>query len=118
MVHSERVGDLLDALGDARSRAVLAALNDEPRSAKELADALDVSLPTVYRRLDTLEESDLVTAQMTVADDGNHYKRYACAFSALSIRLDDDEYVVDVHHEEGLADRFSDLWTELGGGEE
>ncbi|GGN16924.1 ArsR/SmtB family transcription factor [Halarchaeum nitratireducens] len=117
-MHSERVDDLLDALGDERSRAVLAALNEEPRSAKELANALDVSLPTVYRRLDTLEESDLVTAQTTVADDGNHYKQYACAFAALSIRLDGDEYVVDVQRTDGLADRFDDLWTELSGGEE
>ncbi|GAD52954.1 transcriptional regulator, trmB family [Halarchaeum acidiphilum MH1-52-1] len=117
-MHSERVDELLDALGDTRSRAVLAALDDEPRSAKELADVLDISLPTVYRRLDTLEESDLVTAQTAVADDGNHYKRYSCAFEELSIRLERGEYVVNVNREDDLAGRFSDLWSELGGEEE
>ncbi|QLC34501.1 winged helix-turn-helix transcriptional regulator [Halarchaeum sp. CBA1220] len=107
--------DLLDALGDPRARAVLAAVNDEPRSAKELADALDVSLPTVYRRLDDLQSCELVTARTAVAPDGNHYKRYAATFEELSVRLEGDEYVVEVRREDDLADRFSDLWSELGG---
>ncbi|WP_435095951.1 helix-turn-helix domain-containing protein [Halarchaeum sp. P4] len=107
--------ELLDTLGDSRSRAVLAAVNDEPRSAKEVADALDVSLPTVYRRLDDLEACDLVAAQTAVAPDGNHYKRYSSTFEELSVRLEDDAYEVDVRRDEDLADRFSDLWSELGG---
>lgn len=111
---SERVDELLDTLGDERSRAVLAAVNHEPRSAKELAAALDVSLPTIYRRLDDLQDTGLVTARTAVADDGNHYRRYSCTVEELSVRLDDDDYVVDIEWRTDPAGRFADLWDALG----
>ena len=110
---SERVDELLDTLGDERSRAVLAAVNDEPRSAKELACALDASLPTVYRRLDDLQDAGLITAHTAVAADGNHYQRYSCTFEELSVRLDDDSYVVEVEWRTDPAERFADLWDAL-----
>lgn len=118
---SERVDELLDVLGDERSRAILAALNDQPRSAKELATALDVSLPTVYRRLDDLEGCSLVTSRTAVASDGNHYQRYACALRRVSVVLDGTDYRVEIDRGEAddgdIADRFSDLWSDLSGNE-
>ncbi|MFB6079269.1 MAG: ArsR/SmtB family transcription factor [Halarchaeum sp.] len=108
-----RAGDVLDALGDERSREILAALSEQSRSAKALSAALDVSLPTVYRRLDALEECGLVTTRTAMDGDGNHYQRYVCALSELSVALDDGEYDVDVEHGGDAADRFSDLWSSL-----
>jgi len=108
------IEEILDTIGDKHAREVLAALSGEPRSAKELADACDLSLPTVYRRLELLQQYDLVTDQTLVADDGNHYKVFASNFESTVISLEDDEYKVRIYREENLPDRFSQLWDDLG----
>ncbi|MFB6137425.1 MAG: ArsR/SmtB family transcription factor [Halobacteriaceae archaeon] len=107
------IEEVLDTIGDEHARTILAALSGEPQSAKELSDSLDLSQPTVYRRLEVLEEHDLVTARTLVADDGNHYKRYECNFNSTVISLEDADYDVQIYREENLPDRFSQLWDDL-----
>lgn len=107
------IEDVLDTIGDEHARRVLAAISRESQSAKELAEECDLSLPTVYRRLEMLEEYDLVRDRTLVADDGNHYKVYESNFESTVISLEDDEYKVRIYREENLPDRFSQLWDEL-----
>lgn len=106
---------LLDALGDDEARRILATINPEPLSAKELGEELGLSLPTVYRRLDTLEELDLVTARTLVAENGNHYKVFECNFESTVVVLEGEEFEIDVSRKENLPERFSRLWGEFGG---
>jgi DNA-binding transcriptional ArsR family regulator len=114
-VDDERsIEDVLDTIGDQHARTVLAAISREPRSAKELSEVCDLSLPTIYRRLEILEEHDLVTERTTVAEDGNHYNVYECNFDSTVIRLEDDEYDVRIYRKENLPDRFTKLWDDLG----
>ena len=108
------IEDILDTIGDEHARRVLAAISTEARSAKELAEECDLSLPTVYRRIEMLDEYDLVTDRTFVADDGNHYKVYESNFESTVISLQDDEYQVRIYREDNLPDRFSQLWDELG----
>jgi DNA-binding transcriptional ArsR family regulator len=114
MAEERRIEEILDTIGDKHARMVLAEISREPRSAKELAEGLDLSLPTVYRRLELLEEHDLITARTLIADDGNHYKEYECNFDSTVISLEDDEYEVRIFRRENLPDRFTQLWDELG----
>lgn len=108
------VEQVLDTIGDPYARNVLAAICRRPQSAKELADDLDHSLPTVYRRLDVLEEHNLITARTNVADDGNHHEIYESNFDSVLISVEDDEYDIRIYRRDDLPDRFSDLWNELG----
>ena len=110
----QTVEEILDALGDAEARRILAAINPEALSAKEIAERLDLSLPTVYRRLDMLVARDLVVARTLVAENGNHYKVFECNFESTVITLDDEEFKAQVHHGEGIPERFSTLWEEFG----
>jgi predicted transcriptional regulator len=113
-VDDERsIEEILDTIGDEHARKVLAAISREPRSAKELSGECDLSLPTVYRRIEMLKEYDLVTEETLVADDGNHFKVYESNFESTVISLQDDEYRVRIYREENLPDRFSQLWDEL-----
>jgi len=113
-VDEERsIEEILDTIGDEHARRVLAAISREPRSAKELADECDMSLPTVYRRIEMLNQYDLVKDQTLVAEDGNHYKVYESNFESTVISLEDDEYRVRIYREENLPDRFSQLWDDL-----
>jgi DNA-binding transcriptional ArsR family regulator len=108
------IEEVLDTIGDENAREILAAISIEPRSAKELAEECDLSLPTVYRRIEILEEHDLVKDRTLVADDGNHYKIYESNFDSTVISLEEEgEYRVRIYREENLPDRFSQLWDEL-----
>ncbi|AFK18787.2 ArsR family transcriptional regulator [Haloferax mediterranei ATCC 33500] len=91
--------ELLNVLGDTESRALLVALCREPRSAKELGETLDRSLPTVYRRLDRLCECGLVASTTEVRNDGTHYRRYECTFDRTLVSLSEDGFLVEVGSE-------------------
>jgi predicted transcriptional regulator len=111
------VEDILDTIGDDYAREILASLSRESRPAKELAEVCDISLPTVYRRLDLLEEQDLVTSRAETDDDGNEFQLYECNFDSTVISLDNDEYEVRIYRKENLPSRFSQLWDDLQQGE-
>ncbi|WP_181686443.1 ArsR/SmtB family transcription factor [Halorhabdus salina] len=113
MDNERPIEEVLDTIGDQHARRVLAAISEVSKSAKQLGEELDLSLPTVYRRLEILEEHDLVTEQTEVAEDGNHFKVYQSNFESTVIRLEDDEYRVRIYRSENLPDRFGRLWDDL-----
>ncbi|WP_276257474.1 winged helix-turn-helix domain-containing protein [Haloglomus litoreum] len=114
MDEDRSIEEILNTIGDEHARTVLAAISRSPRSAKELADECDLSLPTIYRRLELLQEHDLITERTAVAEDGNHYNIYECNFDSTVIALKDEEYKVRIYRKENLPDRFGALWDELG----
>lgn len=107
------IEEILNTIGDEHARLILAAISEEPRSAKDLADHLEMSKATIYRRIETLQDNDLIKDQTLVADDGNHYKIFKCNFNSTVISLEGDEYDVRIFREENLPDRFAQLWDEL-----
>jgi predicted transcriptional regulator len=114
MDEEEPIEEILDTIGDKEARRVLASISQDARSAKELADMLDLSLPTVYRRLELLQEHDLAKSRTLVGENGNHYKVFECNFDATVISLDEDVYNVRIYRTDNLPERFSSLWDELG----
>ena len=94
--------ELLDILGDTESRALLVALQRESQSAKELGETADLSLPTVYRRLDRLSEYDLVTSTTEVRADGTHYRQYQCTFDETTVSLTADGFHVTLTLDENV----------------
>ncbi|PSQ19227.1 transcriptional regulator [Halobacteriales archaeon QS_8_69_26] len=106
---------ILDTIGDEKARDVLAAISEDPHSAKELGESLEMSLPTIYRRIELLEENDLIKSRTLVADDGNHYEVYESNFDSTVIRLEDDEYDVRIYRKENAPERFASLWDDLSG---
>ena len=111
----QSIEEILDTIGDEHARRVLAAISREPRSAKELSEECDLSLPTVYRRIEMLNQYNLVKDQTLVADDGNHYEIYESNFDSTVIRLEDDtgEYDIRIYRKENVPDRFASLWDDL-----
>jgi predicted transcriptional regulator len=115
VAENRTIEEVLNTIGDEHARTVLAAISREPRPAKELSEACDLSLPTIYRRLELLEEHELITERTAVADDGNHFQVYECNFDSTVITLEDDEYKVRIYRKENVPDRFTKLWDELAG---
>lgn len=108
------IDDVLDTIGDERARQILLMVNRKPRGASELSEALDVSLPTVYRHVETLREQDFVVGTTRIAEDGNHYEVFEPAFDSAVISLEGAEYDVRIY-EDAASDRFAQLWDDLGG---
>lgn len=106
---------VLDVIGDDRARQVLYVIRQESRSAKEISERTGISLPTVYRRLDELQEYDLARSRTKAARDGNHYKVFECNFDSTTVSLEDEGYDVVVERRETISERFVELWDDLAG---
>jgi predicted transcriptional regulator len=96
----------LDALGDAEARQLLASVSECPQSAKELATELDLSLPTVYRRLDMLLDCNLVCSRTFVSKNGTHYKVYEASFERATVELDDGGFHIAVEADGEVPERL------------
>ena len=106
--------NVLDLLGDSLCRRVLVVASDSPVSATDLTDRLDVSPPTVYRRLDRLVDHELVRERHRVDDGGNHYRTFETRLDGIEVDVGPDGYDVVVSTEDGVADRFGDIWADIG----
>jgi predicted transcriptional regulator len=107
---------LLELLDDEYARSILTATSAEPMSANELSEVCDASVTTVYRRIDRLEEHDLIEEQLRPQPDGNHYKVFAGTLSRVEVDFEDGEMALAVetlHPAEDVADRFTRMWEDL-----
>jgi DNA-binding transcriptional ArsR family regulator len=94
-------------LADDTARTILEATATEPMSAEELSDRCGVSTPTVYRRLETLREHDLVDERTHPDEDGHHYKEYAARLDRIVFELTDDGFRCRLSRRDRMADRFT-----------
>ena len=105
---------VLAAVEDEYARAILAAVAAEPLSGPELVDRLDASKPTVYRRLSTLEDLDLVATRVEPDDGGHHRNVYVAAVEAIHVHVEPQALAVEVDREaEDAVDRFRQLVGDL-----
>lgn len=102
-----------DVLADDVASGILRAAYDDPMTAHQLADALDTSPPTVYRRLEELAARDLVTASTRPDPDGHHTDVYRANLAEVVVTLDADGFAVDVTRRDTMADRFTTIVEEM-----
>ncbi|MDY6819215.1 MAG: helix-turn-helix domain-containing protein [Halobacteriales archaeon] len=100
-------------LTDEIARDILPAVYDEPASASELADQLDVSLPTIYRRINALTEYDLLTRQLATDPAGNQYHQYKTTLHQCILTVEDGEVQIQLKGRSDIAAQFETLWTDL-----
>jgi DNA-binding transcriptional ArsR family regulator len=105
------VAGLLD---DECARSILAATSNEPMSAKRLSERCDASKPTIYRRIERLEDAELLVEQTRPDPDGNHYSVYAANLKRVTVELADGEFSLRVEREgTDAADRLTSMWEGL-----
>lgn len=107
---------VLNALSDEDARAILRTLT-EPMTAQELQAECDIPESTLYRKLDVLTETGLLTQQTRIRRNGHHANEYAVSFSAITVTRDDEtgELLIDIVTPARTADeRLAELWTEVG----
>ena len=65
MLDQSRVGQVFHALGDPTRRAIVEQLCRAPKSAKDLAEPLNITLAAVVQHIQLLEESGLIRTTKT-----------------------------------------------------
>lgn len=105
---------IFDLFGDDLTRRILVLASEKPLSADELAQTLDTSHPTIYRRINALLEYDLVNEQQQIDSEGNHYKTFETTLQRISFEIETGGYNIDIQMRQNLVDQFDDFWSELG----
>lgn len=111
--HAE-LRELAGLLEDEYAHAILLQTSTRAMSAAELSDACDASVSTIYRRLERLQEHDLVAEQLQLDGEGHHYRMYRARLDRIEIALEDGEFDLEVTYRPAdPADRFTDLFEGL-----
>jgi DNA-binding PadR family transcriptional regulator len=103
---------IADLLGDDYARTILRETYGETKSVETLSEACDADSSTVYRRVQRLQDADLLEDRQELDPGGHHYKTYRARVRAVHLRLSEDgfEVSVDRREEESAADRFTRLY--------
>jgi predicted transcriptional regulator len=78
----------LEVISDTYAQQILLALVDCPTPAATLAEELDASRPTIYRRLNSLESAGLIESTVALDADGHHRKRFHVVVDSANLRFD------------------------------
>ena len=79
--------ELLSVLGDNHTREILTIIGEESLPAREIAERLDISRPTVYRRLNRLESLGVVEGVMSIHSSGQHRQEFRVVLDEVTLSL-------------------------------
>lgn len=113
MMDEEELAAIASLLEDEYARSILRHTSEQSLSANDLMDRCDTSKATTYRRIDRLQEHDLIETYQEYDPEGHHYEVYAAALDELNVRLDDGEFTVEIDRTSDPADRMTELFNEL-----
>jgi predicted ArsR family transcriptional regulator len=104
--------DILRTLGNKYSAEILDA-TDEPQSAQELSDELDIPIATCYRRIDELTEHDLLELHDNIlSDDRRRIKVYRR--NVEEVRIDfEDSLEVRIEERSEVTNKLDEAWRTL-----
>lgn len=105
------LGEIVTLLDDEHARSILAATSAEPLSAAELGDHCDVSVSTIYRRVDRLEDAGLLAERIRPRPDGHHETVYVATLDRFELTVRDGhlDWTVDRQGTD-VADELTRLW--------
>jgi predicted ArsR family transcriptional regulator len=108
--------ELLQTLGNKYSAEILDA-TDEPRSAQELSDELEIPIATCYRRIDELTEHDLLELHDNIlSDDRRRIKVYRRNVDSIRVEFDEDQLSVDIEDRSEVTNKLDEAWRTLSEG--
>jgi predicted transcriptional regulator len=105
--------DIFDVLASEDVRQILVATNVRSMSVKELADICDRSLATIYRRIQAMENYNLVSEEITRDADGTQYSEYKSELNEITISVEEGQLDIDINIEKDTVDQFAELIEDL-----
>jgi len=108
--------DVLRVLGNEYNAEILEATND-PHSAQELSETLDVPIATCYRRIDELTESDLLELyDRPLSDEHRRINVYRRNVDEIRVEFEDDDCRITVQERSEIKNKLDDVWRTLSEG--
>jgi predicted transcriptional regulator len=87
---------ILDALSKDHSRMILQTAT-EPMSVKQLSHLCDLPLSSTYRRVNRLEEANLLEPKIKLdPEHGKHVTQYERAFDSIEMEMTSEGIAVNV----------------------
>jgi hypothetical protein len=105
--------DIFDVLASKDVRRILVATNVRSMSVKELADICDRSLATIYRRIQAMENYNLVSEEITRDADGTQYSEYKSELDEITISVEEGQLDININIEKDTVDQFAELIEDL-----
>ena len=104
--------ELLQTLGNKYSAEILDA-TDEPISAQDLSDELEIPIATCYRRIDELTEHDLLELHDNIlSDDRRRIKVYRRNVDEVTVDFS-GELSVAVEERSEVTNKLDEAWRTL-----
>jgi len=104
--------DILRTLGNKYSAEILDA-TDEPQSAQDLSDELEIPIATCYRRIDELTEHDLLELHDNIlSDDRRRIKVYRRNVEQIRVEFE-DSLEVTVEERSEVTNKLDEAWRTL-----
>jgi predicted ArsR family transcriptional regulator len=105
--------ELLRVLGNKYNAEILRATN-EPKSAQELSDELEIPIATSYRRIEELTEVELLELSgREFSDEGRRTKVYRRNVETLEIEFGSEAIDVSVEDRPEVDNSLADVWRDL-----
>lgn len=105
--------DVIRILGNDYNAEILSA-TQEPKSAQELSDELDVPIATCYRRIEELTDVDLLEHHDRVlSDDRRRVSVYRRNVEEVRIRFDQDTIDIDLEDRTRVTNKLDEVWRDL-----
>lgn len=105
--------EVLRVLGNEYNAEILEA-TDEPYSAQELSDELDVPIATCYRRIDELTEADLLELyDRPLSDEQRRINVYRRNVDEIRVEFGEEGCRVTVQKRSDIKNKLDDVWRTL-----
>lgn len=105
--------EVLRVLGNEYNAEILEATN-EPHSAQELSEELNVPIATCYRRIDELTEADLLELyDRPLSDEHRRINVYRRNVDEVRVEFEDEGCRVTVQERSEIKNKLDDVWRTL-----
>jgi uncharacterized protein YdhG (YjbR/CyaY superfamily) len=108
--------NVIEVLASSQSRKILSAASVRPVSAEELEQICDVSLPTVYRRINVLVEYDLLSEEQAIDPEKGQYKRFSTDLKEVRLVVEDGGFDIQVKLRRDTVDKLDEVLEDLSRG--
>ena len=104
--------DLITVLGNKYNTGILTATGDA-KSAQDLSEELDVPIATCYRRINELEDAELIELHdRPLSDEHRRAKTYRRQADAVEVDFREG-LSVEVEERSAVKNRLDDVWQDL-----
>ena len=105
--------DVLRVLGNKYNAEILQATHS-PKSAQELSEELDIPIATSYRRIEELNDHDLLKMEgKELSDEGRRTKVYRRQIDELTVAFGVDDTEIDTTERTEAKNALVDVWSDL-----